>query len=162
MTLSAERLRELLDYDPETGVFRWKAVSSKNQVRVGDVAGCVETNGYRRIRVYGRAYQAHRLAWLHVYGRWPVGEIDHINGAKDDNRISNLREATRSENLQNQRRATRGSKTGFLGVYPSFGKFGAQIMLAGKTRHIGTFETAEQAHAAYVRAKRELHPGGTL
>lgn len=86
--LTVERLRELLDYDPETGVFRWK--EPRRKCRVGEVAGSLRKDGYVKIQVDGRFYQAHRLAWLCVYGVWPSA-IDHIDGNRANNAIANLR-----------------------------------------------------------------------
>ncbi len=159
-TLTAERLREVLDYFPETGVFRWKI--ARPGIAVGAVAGRVNGQGYRQICIDGRRYQAHRFTWLYVHDRWPMAEIDHINGIRDDNRLTNLREASRSDNTQNLRRAQCNNKVGLLGVTKSLGKFQAQIKVGGKKLYLGTFETAELAYAAYVAAKRQFHPAGTL
>ena len=160
--LTAERLRELLSYDQETGEFRW-SLGGKGTGGPGSVAGHV-SRGYVRICVAGHMYQAHRLAWLYVHGEWPVDQIDHINGEKIDNHIANLREATASENGGNQRKAASNNKAGLLGVswYKQRKKFKAQIKLNGKTKHLGMFSTSEQAHQAYLVAKRELHPFCTI
>ena len=91
-TLTAARLRELLQYDPETGVFT-RLVKTSNGIKVGDVAGTADARGYILIRVDGWLHLAHRLAWLHMTCEWPKGMIDHINGVRDDNRWSNLRRA---------------------------------------------------------------------
>ena len=155
--MTPERLCEVLSYDQETGCLRW-TVSR----RAGNLAGYVDAGGYRQIKIDGRMYLAHRLAWLYVHRRWPVAEIDHMNGLRDDNRLANLREVTHSENLQNQRRARRDSKTGLLGTSPKGRKFQATIKLNGKARHLGYFDTAELAHEAYIDAKRRLHPAGTV
>jgi hypothetical protein len=96
-----------------------------------------------------------------VYGYWP-NEVDHVNGAKDDNRIANLREVTHSENMQNQRGARSDSKTGLLGVSAHHGKWCARIRVKGTLKHLGSYSTPEAAHQAYVKAKRVLHPHGTL
>ena len=114
------------------------------------------------ISIDGRKHLAHRLAWLYVNGYCPPGDIDHINGDRAANRISNLRLATRSENLQNQSKAQKHNKTGLLGVSHRRGKFRAQIRVDGKKMHIGTFPTPEEAHTAYLEAKRQFHPFGTL
>ena len=159
--LTAERLRELLDYDQETGVFTRK-VKLCNRVKVGDVAGYLNRKGYICIRVDGRTHKAHRLAWLYVHGVWPQSGIDHINGIKDDNRIINLREATHSDNQQNLRKPHADNKIGLLGVSRSQGKFKAQINVDGKVRTIGRFHIPEAANAAYLEAKRRLHPFGTI
>ncbi len=100
MMLTAERLRELLTYDPETGHFRW--VFTKGCRAGGQIAGTVRRDGYLCIAVDGRKHKAHRLAWFYMHGRWPHPEIDHINRSKLDNRLCNLREATRVENNANR------------------------------------------------------------
>jgi hypothetical protein len=159
--LTAHRLREVLKYDRNTGVFRWR-MSLAKRVKIGDVAGCARQDGYRLIRVDGRLYLASRLAWLYMHDCWPKNEIDHKNTIRGDDRLQNLRDVTHAENKQNSRRAHRDNKTGLLGVMTSQGKFRAQIRLDGKARHLGTFETPEAAHAAYLVAKRKLHPACTI
>lgn len=162
--LTQERLRHLLDYDPATGTFRWRSRSSSlSRVEVGDVAGYVDTStGYARIGIGGREYKAHRLAWLYVHGRWPANQIDHVNGDKLDNRLDNLREADQRTNNENLRRAQRHNKTGLLGVSHRGSRFEAQITIDSKQLYLGRFDTAEQAHAEYVKVKRLLHAGGML
>lgn len=155
--LTVERLREALAYDPETGVFTWK-IKAAQRLHVGDVAGGPDSKGYIRIRLDGVLRFAQRLAWLYVYGEWPTGEVDHKNRTPGDNRISNLRDGTRSDNQHNAGVRT-DNKSGITGVYERRnGKWGAQIMVHTKNRHLGIFDTAEEAHAAYLAAKRELHP----
>lgn len=154
--LTQSRLKELLHYCPDTGVFTWQR--ARQGVRVGCVAGGIGGEGYRSIRVDGRNYLAHRLAWLYVYGEWPKDQIDHINGVKDDNRIANLREATNAENNQNL--AMRSSnKSGFVGVHwhSRDRKWHANIRINMKRKFLGRFNTPESAHAAYLAAKAELH-----
>jgi hypothetical protein len=159
--LTAERLRELLHYDPETGIFMWREPGKKRVA--GRPAGSVDTAGYRLIRLDGKLFRANRLAWLHTHGRWPDGHIDHISGDVSDDRIANLRDATRSVNAQNMRQASSKNATGFLGVSVVRGRYyAARIAVDGKPRHIGCFDTPEAAHAAYIEAKRRLHPGNTL
>lgn len=161
-TLTAERLREVLDYDPETGVFT-RLVWTSNCVRVGDaVRGCPDGDGYLRIRVDKASYQSHRLAWLWVHGEWPVYQIDHINGVKHDNRLINLRDVTQSVNTQNLKRARANNASSLLGVAPDYHRWKSQITADGVTFHLGTFDTPEEAHRAYIGAKRLLHPGNTL
>lgn len=166
--LTAARLRELLHYDPDTGVVTWK-VRPSPIAGPGDRAGSVLNNPkskkqYRRIQVAGRIFFEHRLIWALHYGEWPDEgmDIDHLNGDGLDNRIINLRLASRSMNRQNLRRAHRDSKTGFLGVTLSRGRFHAHIKIDGRLRYIGSFETPELAHTAYVEAKRVAHPGCTI
>jgi hypothetical protein len=160
-TLTADRLREVLDYDKLTGVFMWRAALS-NRVKIGDVAGRVRTHGYRTIGIDGSRYPAGSLAWFYVHGRWPDGEIDHKNTVRDDQRFENLRDVTHLGNMHNQRMARRNNKSGFLGVSPRRGKFLAQIRIDGKQRHIGMFETPELAHTAYIAAKRQFHATCTI
>lgn len=159
--LTSERLREVLGYDPETGVFT-RRIARSWAARAGVVAGCVDGHGYTSIKIDGRIYGAHRLAWFWVHGVWPAKKIDHINGDRADNRICNLRDVPTSTNCQNQRRAQSHNKTGFLGVSPDRGRFRAAIWLDGKNLHLGMFDTPEQAHDAYLNAKRRLHDGCTI
>jgi HNH endonuclease len=98
--LTAERLREILDYHPESGIFYWR-IARRNGTRAGNIAGAKKAGDYIRISIDGRQHLAHRLAWLYVHGRWPAALIDHINGNPADNRIANLREASRSQNQAN-------------------------------------------------------------
>ncbi|NMD19083.1 MAG: HNH endonuclease [Verrucomicrobia bacterium] len=155
--LTADRLRELLNYDRETGVFSW--LVSCRGTRAGDIAGTSSSEGRRHIIIGYARYKAHRLAWLYVYGEFPKKLIDHINGDPTDNRIANLREATMSENLHNQRRAHKNNKTGILGVQwrASKNKFRARIVTDGKETHLGYFDTSDEAQKAYLEAKSRLH-----
>lgn len=152
-----ELLRKVLDYDPETGKFTWIAKVAK-RVRVGDEAGSFNGRGYRTISVLDTKYQAHRLAWLLTYGRWPNHEIDHINGDKSDNRLCNLRECTPAENGQNLA-APASSSCGLIGA--SWGKhqgrWRAQITVNGRKQHLGYFDDKWAAHRAYCEAKERLH-----
>lgn len=118
--LTQAKLKELLEYDPISGVFRRKI--NIGGAKIGDIAGTDNGDGYMKIRVAGKSYKAHRLAWLYVMGRWPKNDIDHINGVRCDNRIINLREATRAENKQNTRKANSNNRTGLLGVMPRNGR----------------------------------------
>ena len=154
--LSVDYLREILDYNPESGVFRWK-VSNNNRVKVGDVAGTLKRDGYRRIMINGKAYLERRLAWFYVHGKWPKDMIDHINGIKDDNYIENLREATNAENQWN--RTKRDNNTsGFKGVCwnKAAQKWQAQIRINNKVKYLGLFDSPEEAYAAYCKAAKEL------
>jgi hypothetical protein len=155
--ITQARFKELLDYDPSVGVFIRKVAIK--QCKVGDVAGSVDSKGYLVITIDGSRYKAHRLAWFYVYGVWPKGQIDHKDTIKHHNWIENLRDVTHSGNQQNQIKASCRNITGFLGV--TFNKqaarFVAQIKSDGKKKHIGYFDSAEEAHNAYLIAKRELH-----
>jgi hypothetical protein len=155
-TLTAERLRELLHYNPETGVFTWRV--NHRSVKAGSVTGCPSSSGYLRIVVDGRLYTAHRLAWLYEYGAWPKDQIDHVDGVRSNNAIRNLRSCTRAENMQNQRPPSTNS-SGYLGVSWRGGSkpWRAQICWARRVINLGNFPTPEEAHEAYLKAKRELH-----
>lgn len=158
-SLTAEEVRRHLSYCPETGEFHW-LTSGKGRPGAGHVAGCVSgALGYRLIGLHGKRHFAHRLAWLMTHGRWPEHQIDHINGDRADNRLANLREATHAENQQNKH-TTRGNKTGFRGVFihKPTGKFVAQCRHMKKRHHIGSFDTAAEAHAAYVAYVRAINP----
>ena len=148
-------LKRVLSYDATSGQFIWLAKIGHSQV--GELAGSRHSEGYWQVWIGGHQYMAHRLALFYVYGCWPSHDVDHINGQRDDNRLANLREVSRGQNMQNQRRPRSNNKTGFLGVVPNRKRFAAQICVAGKTTCLGTFDTPEQAHAIYVEAKRRIH-----
>jgi hypothetical protein len=158
--LSIDRAKELLTYDPDSGLFTWR-VSRRGPARAGETAGS-NCHGYVLLKLDGEAVFAHRLAWLVVYGTWPTNDIDHINGRRDDNRIANLRDVSRAVNLQNRRSAHRRSLSGLLGVKKNHGGWSASITTAGRRKHLGTFKTADEAHSIYLAAKRQLHEGNTL
>lgn len=163
-SLSQDILQKLLRYCPETGHFFWKA-NKRGHTKAGQLAGRIANDGYQQICVNGRLHLAHRLAWLHVYGHWPVNYLDHINGIKDDNRINNLREVTQTENMQNIRTAYASNKScGLLGAsWNSYNsKWKASIRHSGKKHHIGYYDTAEEAHQAYLQKKIELHAHSEL
>jgi hypothetical protein len=159
--ITAQTLRGLLDYDPDTGIFRW--LVSRSGIQMGAVAGTgsVSDCGYIRIKVNGTKFRAHRLAWLYTHGTWPDHQIDHINGNRADNRIANLRDVSQSTNMQNQTRPQKSNTSGFLGVSWHIGKkrWDARISVNERSQHLGSFDTAEEAHAAYLAAKLRLHPG---
>lgn len=161
-TLTADYVRNLFDYDPESGVFRHRTTRSSRAL-AGAVAGCLDDR-YVRIGIDGRIYSAHRLAFLWVTGQWPVYAVDHVDGDGSNNRWSNLRDVSPRVNAQNKRAAMSNNKTGFLGVFKRGDKpnYKAQIKADGKLIYLGTFATAEDAHAAYLAAKRKLHVGNTL
>jgi hypothetical protein len=148
--LTRARLRELLHYDKDTGEFRWLERVS-NEVRPGSVAGYVE------IRIDQRAYVAHQLAWLYTTGRWARPLIDHRDGNSTNNRWSNLRRATPSQNSANSRRS-RQNTSGYKGVClcRRSGRWRAFICKQGRVIHLGTFATPDAAHAAYMVAARKL------
>lgn len=158
--MNQQRLHELVDYDPETGVFIHRV--KRGPTPVGTVCGRVDPAGYRRIKLDGRIWAAHRLAWLYVTGEIPPNDIDHINGARDDNRIANLRPATRKQNSENRRQAHRNNKSGLQGVSARRGRWIAEIMHDGKRTYLGCFDTPEAAHQSYLAAKAKLHEYSTI
>ena len=152
MTVTAERLRHLLRYEPSSGLFFWKHANSP-RIKVGDLAGS-ETQGYINIQIDGKLYRAHRLAWLYNTGAWPALNLDHVNGISTDNSMENLREANQSENTANARGK---AKSGFKGVTAYRGRWVASIRKNGMREHLGVFDTPEEAHCAYVDAAQRLH-----
>ncbi|MCZ4270939.1 HNH endonuclease [Maritalea porphyrae] len=153
--LTQTRLKELLHYCTDTGIFN-RRVSLRGHANEGDVAGHKDRRGYIRITIDDRRYLAHRLAWLYAYGEMPSAYLDHINGIQDDNRIENLREATVFENARNTR-LRKNNTSGFKGVYLARDKrmWCAGIKICGKKVHLGTFNTPEDAHKAYCDAARK-------
>lgn len=156
-TLTFEQVYEQIAYDPETGVFTWR-VGKKGQAGPGSIAGCLNKHlGYWQIGILRQRLYGHRLAWLLSYGCWPTHQIDHINGDRSDNRLTNLREATHADNQQN--RHLYRNRTGFAGVEycPKFGRFRARVVHNQIKHCAGHYDTAEEAHAAYLAKKAELH-----
>lgn len=156
VTLTQARLKQLLYYDPETGIFTWK-VRTSNRVRLGDVAGTPDKKGYIIIGVDGTHYKAHVLAWLYVTGSYPSNLLDHRNRIKFDNSFTNLREATKSENGFN-RDTPVNNTSGVVGV--SWSKVSnawqARIHIRGKTTHLGLFVRFEDAVLARHEAELKL------
>jgi len=147
--LSLERLRQVLDYDSEKGEFVWKQRVSI-RIMVGDKAGHPLLNGYIGIGIDGKKYLAHRLAWFWVYGEWPPGIIDHINRDKTDNKLSNLRVCSKSENAANSKRRS-DNTSGFKGVFfnKNLGVWTAKVQKNGRIFYVGSFNSASDAAAAY-------------
>lgn len=158
MALTAERLRQVLNYEPETGAFTW-LVRTSNRAKVGAVAGAVgKRHGYRLIGVDGTLYRANRLAWLYMTGGWPPEHVDHANGRRDDDRWENLRAAGHSQNLANAKRP-RHNTSGLKGVHfhKQSGLWRARICKDRKHNSLGLFQTKEAAHAAYCVAAQKLY-----
>lgn len=141
MTITAHRLRAVLDYDAKTGVFRHR--SSRGRAPAGAIAGTLTTKGYRNLRIDGAMVQAHRAAWLYVYGEWPHQVIDHIDHDTANNAIANLRDVSRAVNLQNQRRPKRDGTSGYLGVswHVYSERWRATIVADKRHVHIGLYDT---------------------
>lgn len=132
-------------YDPETG---WL-------IRDGKRAGCQQNKGYWITSIKGKQIVDHRIIWFMMTGAWPSKQIDHINGIRDDNRWCNLREVSNQQNQFN-RAVRKDSSTGIKGVYPKGNKFRASIFFNWKEKHLGYFDTVEEAKAAYEKAALEL------
>lgn len=162
--VTAEQVTTVLSYCKETGQFTWKQ-NRGGGAKAGDSAGTLTTTGYIQIHCMGRLYFAHRLAWLVTYGAWPAGMIDHLDGDGTNNRLSNLRDVSAAVNQQNQRRAHRSNKSsGLLGAHfdARTGRWLAKISAANRTVNLGRYDTAVEAHAAYIKAKRTMHIGATI
>lgn len=159
--IGPHNVHAIFHYD--NGILRWReSLTGKNRV-AGAVAGYVNDGGYIVVETGGKAIGAHRIIWLMHNGVWPSGEIDHLNGVRDDNRIENLRDVVHITNTENRRSASSHSRSGALGVEQlSAGRFRARIRSKGKLHELGIFESADAAHKAYVAAKRKLHVGNTL
>lgn len=162
--LTQAELMSILHYNPETGIFT-RLVDRGNRAKAGTIAGCKNKLGYFVIRINDKLYLSHRLAWLYMNGEFPSKEIDHIDNDKSNTTWKNLRIANRSQNGQNIIRPQVNNTTGYLGVSRAernAKKFKATIMINRTHYQLGTFDTAVEAHEAYKKAKRELHPFGTI
>lgn len=155
--LTQKYLHKILHYNSNTGVFTW--VQSRRGIRVGNIAGCITNgSGYVYIKINHKNYYAHRLAWFYIYGVWPAGLIDHINGVRDDNRLINLREATYSENNRNSS-TPKTNTSGIKGVrwYERIKKWGAQCMVNRRTYYLGYFTDVSEAEQAVKQFREEYH-----
>lgn len=155
--LTVDEARRLFDYNPDTGVLRWR-VTSGPRARAGNIAGCKTPYGYTQVQAHGHFHRIHRLVWFMTHGVWPTYHIDHIDGDRSNNRIKNLRDIPNAANHQNIHRANRGNSTGLLGAYPNGNGWMAKICLNGNKMYLGTFPSPEEAHSVYLKAKSELHP----
>ena len=159
MKLTQERLKQVVSFEPTTGIFI-RILKAKRAV-VGKELGYKKSNGYIALSIDGQKYFAHRIAWLYVYGEFPKHDIDHIDGDRTNNKIKNLRDVSRTENLQNLKIAKSHNKsTGVLGAYlHNCGKFMSRIKVNKKDVYLGLFDTVEQAQQAYLTAKQQFHKG---
>jgi hypothetical protein len=138
--LDRVQLKEILDYDPQSGEFRWKKTQKRSSKKPGDLAGSLESDKqHRRIFLLGKEYRAHALAWFYVHGEW-INDLDHVNRDGTDNRISNLRPANRLQQNANRK---------FAGVRKQGNKWQARVQINGQRKSLGLFDTKEQAEIAY-------------
>jgi hypothetical protein len=168
--VNQELLRELIQYDPATGLFTWMRRDRKhfttnaqyltwNKRYAGKQAGNLDAKGYRVFHLLGKVVRAQRAAWMHVYGEWPKNLVDHINGERDDNRIANLRDVSNSTNGKN-RRLDKRNMTGRIGVSEYRRGDGviyvARIRVDGALKHLGYYQTIQDAAIARDAAEREF------
>lgn len=172
--ITAEQARALLDYNPQTGILTWKARPESmfkgrarsaawlcliwNQKHAGKPAGCLSERGYIKVRINDRLYQAHRVAWLIVNGEWPEKELDHEKGTGEGNKISNLRPANRSQNMQNRVLSSRNT-SGHAGIswHKAARKWAAYITIDRRREHLGLFDDLDAAIRVRADAKKRLH-----
>lgn len=162
--VTKDELLAVLDYDRANGQFRWK-MSMRGPAKAGDIAGHRRADGYCLIKIKQRGYFVHRLVWLVEHGSMPEMEIDHIDGDPSNNRIENLRDVPHQVNAQNVRVARSSNRSSrLIGAHwcRTWKRWKSAINAGGKLQHIGWFDTEQQAHEAYVAAKRALHPGCTI
>lgn len=152
--LTQERLKELLNYNPETGIFIW--LEGKRGIYAGSIAGFALGN-YIAVGVDRKTYLAHRLAWLYIYGEFPKSGLDHKNKTPNDNSINNLRECNQSQNLANREKSLTNT-SGYKGVYwnKALNKWHSQIGFKGKKIHLGFYHNIEKAAIAYNKKSLEL------
>lgn len=158
MTHTPEELRDLIDYNPDTGAFTWRerhddgdrATRSFNSSHAGRPVYLEPHRGYQRLSIGRKRYKAHRVAWAIHYGKWPEDQIDHINGVRDDNRIANLRAATNAENARN-RRLPDYSMSGVLGIAWDKRRWLWRVTIGN--RHLGSFESFRDAYAVRKEAE---------
>jgi len=153
--MNTRLLKTLLAYSPDTGLFTWVSSKSKKPI-IGAIAGTRHPHGYIRINIQGRMYYAHRLAWMYVHGKFPSHEIDHIDRDPSNNKIANLRLATHAQNSRNTPKR-RTNTSGFKGVTRHQKRWKATIQHDGEQIHIGVFDSAKEAYAAYLGATKIYH-----
>ena len=158
--------RRSITYDPSTGELTWSVKRPRSSSKPGDKIGSLNSWGYLRFSVAGREYMVHRVCWFLHYGRWPELQIDHINGIKTDNRIANLRDVSQHLNMQNLRPGRAKTASGLLGAHRAGSRsnkpWAASIKVNGKSVWLGGFDSAADAHRAYMKAKATMHPGGVM
>lgn len=156
--LTQERLKQLVTYDPTTGLLTCAINRKGSRNKVGDVLGSATRNGHLEVQLDGQKHYIHRLAFLYMMGAMPRGVVDHINRNGSDNRWDNLRDVTQNENTHNQTRLAENNSTGFVGVHRWGEKYRAKINIGKKQMHLGTYDDPAVAAAAYTQAKAALQP----
>ena len=153
-TLTQEYLKSILDYDLDTGIFTWK-INKAKRTNIGDIAGWSD-NGYREIEINDKKYKAHRLAWLYVYGEMPKKLIDHVDGNRSNNKISNLREATYQTNNENYK-TPKTNKSGVKNVswYKNINKWVVSISIRKTKKTVGYYDDLELAELVAVEARNK-------
>lgn len=159
--IDIELFRSVLSYCESSGCFTWLKTVSPNATK-GSAAGSLRHDGYVRIGLKNKQYMAHRIAWAMYYGTQPPQYIDHIDGNPKNNAIKNLRASDAASNMENKRKAQANNRIGMLGVKRNCNKWQAVIGVNKKYICLGSYETPEEAHAAYVEAKRKYHKGCTI
>ena len=170
--LDQSYLKDCFEYNESTGVFIWKkrplshfkntkGMNIFNAIYSGTIAGTIDNHGYARVQLNGKKIRLHQIAWIFVYGLEPLSELDHINNDRLENRITNIRLASSSENQQNQIKAkSNNTYSKKLGVHwhSRDKKFSSKITINGETHYLGYFKTEEDASSAYLKAKHQFHP----
>ena len=148
--LTPDRLREALNYDSLTGIFTWQFANDGHEI--GEIAGSASRSGRRTILIDGQTFYASRLAWLYVYGKWPINFLDHVDGNPGNDKIENLRDCTHAQNMAN----AKSVKTGLKGTYFKNGHWVAKITQNYRQQWLGYFNSEQEAHAAYQQAARKI------
>jgi hypothetical protein len=153
-TLTQEYLKSILDYDLDTGIFTWK-VNKAQRTKIGDIAGWI-ADGYRKIEINGKNYNAHRLAWLYVYGEMPKNLVDHIDCDRSNNKISNLRESTHQTNSENYKTPkTNNSGVKNVSWYKSLNKWVVSMSIKKTKKTIGYYDDLELAELVAIEARNK-------
>lgn len=162
--LSVDQLRDIFYFDPSGTLFYKRDSGRWGRVKAGSIAGGLRKDGYLEVGLKERVFLVHHIIWALHTGYWPKKLMDHINGIRSDNRIENLREVCDRLNAENKHRHQSNNKLKLMGAYkrPKRNSFSAAITVKGITHYLGTFKTPEEAHAAYIAAKRVLHEGNTI